>query len=262
MAKKRKETFVFRISWQEVLKDYPPEVRLEVYDAMIEYVASGTLPKLKPLANMAFSFIKRDIDADDARYTETVAKRAEAGRKGMKERWSRQDNNDNTCYQSYQDITNQATVTNITDNDYVYDNDLKEENKNKEEKQPDSICYQPEPTLEECYNELIQADIWAEDVIREKSRLGISLNQQTLRQLLDIFFGELKCRGTPPRDVRTTKEHFSNWLNTYYEKKKKNENIRTSHTSKQDATEYAVQLLAGTRKSGRKALGTEVEHPF
>ena len=131
MAKKRKETFVFRISWQEVLKDYPAEVRLEVYDAMIEYVASGTLPKLKPLANMAFSFIKRDIDADDTRYTETVAKRAEAGRKGMKERWSRQDNNDNTCYQSYQEVTNVTTVTNITDNDYVYDNDLKEENKKK-----------------------------------------------------------------------------------------------------------------------------------
>ena len=101
MAKKRKETFVFRIAWQEVLKDYPSEVRLEVYDAMIEYVASGTLPQLKPLANMAFSFIKRDIDADDARYAETVAKRSEAGRKGMKGRWSSEDDNtDNKCNKS------------------------------------------------------------------------------------------------------------------------------------------------------------------
>lgn len=262
MAKKRKETFVFRISWQEVLKDYPAEVRLEVYDAMIEYVASGTLPKLKPLANMAFSFIKRDIDADDARYTETVSKRAEAGRKGMKERWSLQDNNDNTCYQSYQEVTNVTTVTNITDNDYVYDNDLKEENKNKEEKSEPPVCYQPEPTLEECYNELAHSAIWAEDLIREKYRMGISLNAEKLKELLDIFFGELKCRGTPPRDVRTTKEHFSNWLNTYHEKQKKNENYRTSHTSKQDTTEYAVQVLNATRKSGRKAVGTEVERPF
>ena len=131
MAKKRKDTFVFRIAWQEVLRDYPAEVRLEVYDAMIEYVASGTLPKLKPLANMAFSFIKRDIDADEARYAETVAKRAEAGRKGMKERWAQNDNNDNKCYPSYQDITTETNITTITDNDYVYDNDLKEENKNK-----------------------------------------------------------------------------------------------------------------------------------
>lgn len=263
MAKKRKETFVFRIAWQEVLKDYPSEVRLEVYDAMIEYVASGTLPQLKPLANMAFSFIKRDIDADDARYAETVAKRAEAGRKGMKERWaSADDNTDNKCNKSYQDVTNVARVTNITDNDYVYDNDFKEENKNKEENHASSVCYKCEPTLEECYNELVSSEIWAEDVIREKMRMGISLNAQTLRQFLDIFFGELKCRGTPARDIRSTKEHFSNWLNTYHEKQKKNENNRTSNTSKQDATDYAIQLLAGTRKSRRETVGAAVDKPF
>ena len=42
--------------------DYPPEVRLEVYDAVIRYAASGTLSELKPLAKMAFSFIKKEID--------------------------------------------------------------------------------------------------------------------------------------------------------------------------------------------------------
>ena len=242
--------------------DYPAEVRLEVYDAIIEYVASGKLPQLKPLANMAFSFIRRDIDADEARYAETVQKRAEAGRKGMQNRWTAQDSNDNKDNKCYQDITNQTRVTSITDNDYVYDNDLKEENKNKEEKKHPEVCYTEEPSLEDCYNELLQSEIWAEDIIREKYRLGISLNAEKLKELLDIFFGELKCRGTPPRDVRTTKEHFSNWLNTYHEKQKKNENYRTSHTSKQDATEYAVQILASTRKSGRTPVGTAVERPF
>lgn len=262
---RRKDTFVFRVAWQEVLKGYPAEVRLEVYDAMIEYVASGTLPQLKPLANMAFSFIRRDIDADEARYAETVQKRAEAGRKGMQSRWTADDSNDNKNNKCYQKVTNETKVTritNITDNDYVYDNDLKEENKNKEENNTSSVCYQPEPTLEACYKELLESDIWAEDVIREKYRMGISLNAQKLKELLDIFFGELKCRGTPPRDVRTTKEHFSNWLNTYYEKQKKNENYRTSHTSKQDTTEYAVQVLNATRKSGRTPVGAEVERPF
>lgn len=236
-----------------------------MYDAMIEYVASGTLPQLKPLANMAFSFIRRDIDADEARYAETVQKRAEAGRKGMQSRWTADDSSDNKHNKCYQKVTNKTKVTrvtNITDNDYVYDNDLKEENKNKEENNTSSVCYQPEPTLEACYKELLESEIWAEDVIREKYRMGISLNAQKLKELLDIFFGELKCRGTPPRDVRTTKEHFSNWLNTYYEKQKKNENYRTSHTSKQDTTEYAVQVLNATRKSGRTPVGAEVERPF
>ena len=28
----KRKSFVFNIEWQEVLMDYPPEVRLEVYD--------------------------------------------------------------------------------------------------------------------------------------------------------------------------------------------------------------------------------------
>ena len=41
---------------------YPEEVRLEVYDAIIKYAASETLSEQKPLAKMAFSFIKKQID--------------------------------------------------------------------------------------------------------------------------------------------------------------------------------------------------------
>lgn len=263
MPKKKKETFVFRISWQEVLMGYPSEVRLEVYDAIVEYVASGTPPKLKPLANMAFSFIRRDIDADNARYAETAQRRAEAGRKGMQARWSSDSGSDNKSNNSYQEITKVTTITNITDNDYDNDYDLKEENIIKEENNKgnkNNICYYP--ALEDCYNELRNSEIWAEDVIREKYRLGISLNAEKLKQLLDIFFGELKCRDTPPRDVRTTKEHFSNWLNTYYEKQKKNDSYRTNHPSKQDATEYAVTVLAQGSKSRRKGVVAEVEKPF
>lgn len=62
MSDTKKKSFVFYIEWQEVLMEYPAEVRLEVYDAIIEYVASGTLSELKPLAKMAFSFIKKQVD--------------------------------------------------------------------------------------------------------------------------------------------------------------------------------------------------------
>ncbi len=56
-----RDSFIFRIEWRDILSDYPPEVRYEVYDAIIEYVASGTLLELKPMAKMAFSFIKKRI---------------------------------------------------------------------------------------------------------------------------------------------------------------------------------------------------------
>ena len=66
----RRKSFVFYTEWKEVLVDYPPEVRLEVYDAVIEYAESGTLSELRPLAKMAFSFIKKQIDSNKDKYDE------------------------------------------------------------------------------------------------------------------------------------------------------------------------------------------------
>ena len=57
-----RKSFVFNVAWQEILLDYPAEVRHEVYDAVIRYAASGTLTDLKPMAKMAFSFIKKEMD--------------------------------------------------------------------------------------------------------------------------------------------------------------------------------------------------------
>lgn len=134
MATKQKRSFVFNIAWAEVLSDYPVEVRLEVYDAIIRYVASGTLPELKPLANMAFSFIKKDIDYNNSRYEETVAKRSEAGKKGMSSRYGKKEEpsgltnvtSDNKNNTSYQDVTK---LTNVTDNvDDNVDDDVDDNN--------------------------------------------------------------------------------------------------------------------------------------
>lgn len=119
MGDKNKKSFIFYASWKEVLKGYPAEVRLEVYDAVIEYAISGTLSELKPLAKMAFAFIQRDIDANAEKYLDMVSKRSEAGKKGMKARWS---DKDNKCYNEVTDVTN------ITDNV----NDNKDDNVNED----------------------------------------------------------------------------------------------------------------------------------
>ena len=128
MAKTAKKSFVFNCEWSEVLVDYPAEVRLEVYEAVIRYAASGTLPELRPLAKMAFSFIKKEIDYNNERYNEIVAKRSAAGKKGMDKMYACKDNkrsvtkltSDNKTNKSYQKITN------VTDNDNDNDNDNKE----------------------------------------------------------------------------------------------------------------------------------------
>lgn len=77
-----KKTFLFNIEWVEVLDGYPSEVRHEVLDGVLEYMRSGKIIAMKPLAKMAFSFIKRELDYNNERYESMVSKRSEAGRKG------------------------------------------------------------------------------------------------------------------------------------------------------------------------------------
>ena len=83
----KKKSFIFNVEWQEILLDYPAEVRLEVYDAIIEYVATGTLSELKPMAKMAFSFIKKEKEYKTKKYNDNVAKPSQAGKKGMASRY-------------------------------------------------------------------------------------------------------------------------------------------------------------------------------
>lgn len=110
----KKNSFVFFYSWRDALSECPSEVRLEVYESIIEYAQSGTLPRLKPMAQMAFNFIKVEIDRNNEKYSEMVEKRREAGKKSRKQMLTNAANA-NTCYQMQQMLTNAA------DDVYVYD---------------------------------------------------------------------------------------------------------------------------------------------
>lgn len=133
----KRKSFVFYSEWQEVLMEYPAEVRLEVYDAIIGYAVSGTLSELKPLAKMAFSFIKRQIDLNNSKYDDISEKRSNAGKKGMAKRYNKEqsdeqpaeqestatDNKPNKCYQPITNLsTDNKSNYNEHDNEYEYDN--------------------------------------------------------------------------------------------------------------------------------------------
>ena len=67
-----KKTFVFYKGWAEAIKEMPDDIRLEVYDCIIEYAFSGKVPSLKPMAKIAFNFIKNDIDLATDKYNKKV----------------------------------------------------------------------------------------------------------------------------------------------------------------------------------------------
>lgn len=78
-----RQSFIFHREWAEALKKLPKDVRVEVYDAIIEYGLSGTTSAaLKPVADALFTVFRARLDVDKKRYEETVNRRREAGLRG------------------------------------------------------------------------------------------------------------------------------------------------------------------------------------
>lgn len=140
-------SFLFNLEWYNVLLDYPEEVRFEVYEAIMRYASTGTLSELKPLAKMAFSFIKKEMDYNREKYEDTIEKRRAAGVKSAEVKKMRKEQieqNEQKNQQNQHVLTqltsvecvqqNQHKATNSTDNvnDNVNDNDIIKDNIIKE----------------------------------------------------------------------------------------------------------------------------------
>ena len=128
----KRDSFVFRGEWKDAIMGLHDALRLEIYEAIIEYGTSGTIPTLKPTAMMAFNFTKMAIDRDRERYEE----RSEKARMSASARWNRDMRTDaNGCerMQTQRTHANDAnaenamrTDANVCYNVLVLDNDNKE----------------------------------------------------------------------------------------------------------------------------------------
>lgn len=72
-----KSSFVFRKEWADAMKGLPDDVRLKLYEAIIEYAFTGKDAELGPLSMTVFLVAKAAID----KATETSEMRRMAGKK-------------------------------------------------------------------------------------------------------------------------------------------------------------------------------------
>ena len=205
VEKAKKKSFIFNVEWQEILLGYPSEVRLEVYDAIIEYVASGTILELKPMAKMEFSFIKKEIDYNTCKYNDIVAKRSEAGKKAMNKRYNKDvtnltnDSKSNKCYQD-------ATNLTVNDNDNVNESP----NGDKVDAFLPEISDKP---LKECYEELSANSSWIETVVINKRSAGHQdFTLEHFQEYLKKFFEKLQNEGEIRKSPKDGMAHFVRWL--------------------------------------------------
>ena len=85
-----KNSFVFRKVWSDAISELPDNIRLEIYEAIIEYGTSGNISKeLKQVANALFKIAKATLDEDAEREKEISEKRRKAGNIGNAKRWNK-----------------------------------------------------------------------------------------------------------------------------------------------------------------------------
>ena len=125
-----RNSFILYSSYEEVLKELPKEEIGELIMAIFAYQRTGKKPNLSGGANIAFGFIKNQLDIDAEKWAKEVENRSKAGKKGMEKRWGKKSiTEDNsvisditkiTEYDNENEIVNEYEKEN--DNEYVYEN--------------------------------------------------------------------------------------------------------------------------------------------
>ena len=192
--------------------DYPAEVRYEVYDAIIEYAASGKLLDLKPLAKMAFSFIKKEMDYNDERYKERVEKNRENGRKGgaPKGNGNAKSKQPKTTKNNQNNQTvEETTETTLNDNDN--DNDIKENPLSGEKENSINPIFDLE--LDECERLLRSQEEWKQTLCMNNRSSGFGwFTMEDLDAYITKFFMKLHNEGEDRKTLKDAKSHFARWL--------------------------------------------------
>lgn len=239
-----RDSFLFYKEWKDAIADLPNDVRLEIYEAIIEYGVSGKLPMLKPIANVAFNFIKTGIDRNFEKYNEAVRKRKEAGHKGGLAKAI-------NAKQSVANVANGSNakqdVANVDDNDNVNDNDSKDNT-------PDGVS---------------KKDAAKAATLKRKDDFGNSLvpfigkyGKEMVRAFFE-YWSELNKSGTKMRfEMQKTWEVGKRLATWAVNETNYGNNRKITTTSKQEANEYATQLLIDRLGQREQGFFGEIPKPF
>lgn len=129
-----KKSFVLYLDYKKHFALLSPDDQGRLLMAIFDYVETGAEPALESMPLMAFSFIRAQLDRDQASYEETCKRRAEAGRKSGEARRAKaeaaeQEGTKRTSVQFVQQ--NEQEGTKRTDNDNENDNENENENENE-----------------------------------------------------------------------------------------------------------------------------------
>ena len=150
-----RESFVFHKDWYYAIKKRSPQLRVEIYDAIMQKVFEGTQKELSEVASVVMDLISPQIDRDTAKWIDIKAKRRESGKQGGLAKQA----NATKCYQmlpndskSKQNVANLPVSVSVSVSDSVSvenDNVLLEEKKDTDVSVKKESKRFVKPTIEE-----------------------------------------------------------------------------------------------------------------
>lgn len=230
--KQNKKTFIFNCSWQEVLMEYPPEVRLEVYDAVVKYAASGKLSEMKPLSKMAFSFIKKELDYNKEKYNEICEKRSRSGKEGAAKRWDIANKGEKIAKMANAKKNSKNSkchfaMANIADSEVDNDNDNDNENVNEKDNVACATTRARSEVLsiDEIEKEIINAESKAETL-----QMLYRISKEDYENIRDEILAEWKFRDYA-NTLSDAMRHFVNLVRVKAKSLKRPPNVPAKELS-------------------------------
>lgn len=120
---KKNRSYIFKEKWWVFLSTCSEDVNLSnVFRAINEYIFNGVLVDLSPMDKLAFTYLKKDIDAQLKQRDELSKKRSLAGTSGNKKRWSMDEENYRNCDNIGDNIANATNLSQMRQNNRNCDN--------------------------------------------------------------------------------------------------------------------------------------------
>nr|WP_302830086.1 DUF6291 domain-containing protein [uncultured Bacteroides sp.] len=234
-----RDSFVFYRSFYDAIKDLPRDVQGEIYTAIMEYSLYGKETEgLKPIARSVFTLMKPQIDVNNKRF--------ENGKKGGRPKSEDKPNGNQEETKNKPSGNHQKTKGEPNVNDNVNDNENKDNTPNGVSKK----------------------DAAKAATLKRKDDFGNSLvpfidkyGKEMVRAFFE-YWSELNPSETKMRFEMQKTWEVGKRLATWAANKTNYGNNRKITTRKQEANEYAAQLLIDRLGQREQGFFGEIPKPF
>ena len=238
-----RDSFIFYKSFRDALQEVSEDVRLQIYDAIVDY-SLGITDKIefRGIAKIAWLLIKPQLDANIKRYINGCKGGAPKGNQNARKKPLK---NEQKLSKEQPTVNLKTTKKQPNKNVNVNENEKENEKEKsvckKEEihthTQPD-IFLKPDNHEQQLIQSMQNAPMWQEDVCR-----CYKITQTQLQEHIEQFSAECKAKQTTHQNDRDIRSHFVNWLR-YQLNKNQNGRKTTETNPRADYQETLTNAIA------------------